>query len=580
MIKSEIIKILKEVGVKSEIELSKPPDSRMGDLALACFELAKNPPAGGGKNPAKVAEELVSAILTRRLAGKDLNSSVPSQNDSDFVLNNVKAFGPYVNFYINPKYLAEQILSTQNSELRTQNSRIMVEFACPNTHKAFHIGHLRNITTGESIVRILEAVGHQVIRVNYQGDVGMHIAKCLYGIKEKYGEQIYKHENDSPEQKAKLLGEVYAYGSQEFEDNEMARQEVIEFNDKIYSQDKSIKKLYKTTRRWSLEYFDSVYKRVGSHFDRFYFESEVFDSGIKLVKKFLKKQIFELGEGGAVIFPGSKYGLHERVFINSKGFPTYEAKEMALGKLQFKEYKPGKILHVVAKEQTEYFKVAFKALESVVPNSKGREFHLVYGWVDLKTGKMSSRTGKVVLGEWLLDSVKNEVKKLMSKNDKEKVDEATAEKIAIAAVKYSFLKTGIKNDIKFDLEESVSLSGDSGPYLLYIVARIKSILEKNINQNLELRIENLEVQAEEKMLLFKLSEFDEVVQRAAENYDPSQIAKYLFDLAQSFNSFYEHCPVLKAKDEEKSFRLALIRKIATVMEKGLYLLGIESVERM
>ncbi|MFA6427760.1 MAG: arginine--tRNA ligase [Candidatus Magasanikbacteria bacterium] len=573
-IKKEIEKILRKVGVTTEVELSSPPKPEMGDLAFGCFGIAKEL----GKNPAEMATEIVQKI--ERLKGCK-------------IIDEVKAFGPYVNFYLNAQELAKVVL--QDEEVGKNNlgngKRVMVEFAHPNTHKAFHIGHLRNITTGESVVRILENAQYDVVRANYQGDVGMHIAKCLYGILQTQNSKLKTQNFDKLKtinEKVEFLGKAYAAGSKAFEESEDAKKEIVEINEKIYSHDSSIKETYETTREWSLEYFDNIYKRVGSHFDRLYFESETFARGVEIVHKHLKTGVFKESEG-AIIFEGSKHGLHDRVFINSKGFPTYEAKDLALAELQFKEYKPEAIYHVVAREQSEYFKVMFRALESTLPESKGKEHHMVYGWVSLKDGKMSSRLGNVVLGEALIDEVKNHIKEIMGES-KVKDKEEVAEKVAIGAIKYAFLKTGVSNDIQFDMKESISTTGDSGPYLLYIVARIKSILRKNQDtRNKKFKISNLksldpdsgfQIFDVEKKLLMRLGRFDETTELAAEELDPSKIAQYLFSLAQDFNTFYHDCPVLQAEETVRNFRLSLIQTVEKVMTRGLYLLGIETVEEM
>lgn len=561
-IREQIVKILNESDIKGEIALTAPPNPELGDLALACFGLAKEKK----KNPMEVAKELAGKIKVEGLLAK------------------VEATGPYINFYLNSQKLAELVLSEMaakdfgKSDLGT-GRKVMVEFAHPNTHKAFHIGHLRNIITGESIVRILANASYQVIRANYQGDVGMHIAKCLYGIL-----QIQNSKTEIAK-RVKFLGEAYASGSKAFEADERAKEEIADINEKIYSQDESIKEIYQTTRQWSLDYFDHIYQRLDTHFDRLYFESEVFAKGKEIVLKFLDKGVFKKSQG-AIIFAGSKYGLHDRVFINSKGFPTYEAKDMRLAEMQFGEYNPEKIIHVVGKEQAEYFKVIFKALEFTLPQSQGKEYHLNYGWVTLKEGKMSSRTGQVILGEWLLDEVAKKVNEIMRESELNKKEkEEVVKAVALAAVKYAFLKTGVKNDIKFDFEESVSLNGDSGPYLLYIVARIQSILRKSetLNSksktNPKFKIPNV-IDVSEKKLLLRLSEFPEVAEKSAIEYDPSKIARYLFELAQNFNGFYDQCPVLSASAEVKIFRLQLIKAVENVMVKGLNLLGISPVERM
>ncbi len=565
--KEAIIKLLTQAGVTGPIEFTIPPKPEMGDLCFPCFEIAK----AQKRNPVEVAKELESGML----------------NLEPGMLEQVKAVGPYVNFWLNGSAVAKEILAgiekagkKYGVHSEGKKHRVMVEFAHPNTHKAFHIGHLRNIITGESIVRLLENEGYKVIRANYQGDVGMHIAKCLWGVS-RMMDEYESVKKLSLSERAAFLGRAYAKGSQAFEESETVKVEIVEFNDKIYSDDRSIRSLYKTTRKWSLEYFNTIYKRVGSHFDRLYFESETYKQGIAIVQKFVEKGVFRTSEG-AIIYPGSEHGLHDRVFINSKGFPTYEAKDVALAALQFKEYKPERIIHVVAREQTEYFKVVFRAIEDTLPASKGKEFHLSYGWVQLKEGKMSSRTGNVVLGEWLLDEAEKGVLEA-AKESTVKGNSSDTKKIALAAVKYGFLKTGVHNDIAFDIHDAVNLMGDSGPYLLYIVARIKSILRKEPKAKSQKpkvkQFPNL-IEPLEKQLLLKLAEYPDATRRAAEDLDPSQIAKYLFDLAQTFNTFYHACPVLQAEGDVRVFRLRLIRAVEQVMERGLRLLGIETVVEM
>ncbi len=579
MLRDAITKILSNIGINN-VELTVPPRSEMGDLSFACFGLAKE----WKKSPAEAALELKSKIPAKG------GSASGGKNQKSKIIERIENIGPYVNFFLNPAVLAREVLAMAGKKDFGQSKigrgqKIMVEFAHPNTHKAFHIGHLRNITTGESLARIFTNAGYKVVRANYQGDVGLHIAKCLYGIlkitnsKLQIPNKFQIPKFKTIDERVKFLGEAYAAGHKAYEESAEAKKEIEAINEKIYSKNKEIKKLYKETRKWSLEYFNKIYQRVGVKFDRLYFESETFERGKKLVLANLKKGIFKESEG-AIIFEGEKYGLHNRVFITGKGLPTYEAKDVALAETQMKEYKPDAIFHVVAREQTAYFQVLFKALEMIFPAIKGKESHLLYGWVSLKEGKMSSRAGNVVLGEWLLDTVKEKIAEVMKEHEIKNRDEVV-EKVAVAAVKYMFLRTGASNDIVFGLEESVSLTGDSGPYLLYIVARIKSILRKLGIRNWKLEIAAVDsVQSAEKKLLLDLSNFPEITEAAAAVCDPSKIAHYLLDLAQDFNNFYNGCPVLQSEGATRDFRLALIKVVADTMTRGLYLLGIEAVEEM
>jgi arginyl-tRNA synthetase len=511
----------------------------------------------------------------------------------------------FINIYFSVAKLSNQLTRVTNEEKsygvkqnqhpKSPPKRIMVEFAHPNTHKAFHIGHLRNITTGESIVRLLESQGNEVIRANYQGDVGMHIAKCLYGILHTQNSTQVLDENRklSTKEKVEFLGKAYAAGSAAFEKDDKAKIEIGEINKQIYAKDPAIYPLYLETRQWSLDYFDSIYKRLGTHYDRFYFESETYQTGKKYVEEGLEKGIFEKSEG-AIIFPGEKFGLHNRVFITSEGNSTYEAKDMGLGRLQFDEYHPDLVIHCVGPEQEGYFKVMFEALGQLFPDTKGKEKHLVYGWVKLKQGKMSSRLGNVVLGEWLLDESKQQICNILqgSKTKGIELDSNTikgkteiqkiAEAAAVSAVKYSFLKVGTTQEVSFDFAESINFNGDSGPYLLYSYARCKSVLRKASEQSKQIQSlalnSNYLFNPEEHAVARLILQYPDVVTEAADNLSPSRLCTYLYDLAQAFNLFYAKHKIIG--NDNQSFRLILTAATAQVLQNGLYLLGIPTVERM
>ncbi len=503
----------------------------------------------------------------------------------------------------------KELVSYASYGAKLQESKtIMVEFAHPNTHKAFHIGHLRNITTGESIVRLLEAVGKKVIRANYQGDVGMHIAKALYGLLH------ICHINDRTEdvkgvqESVALLSRAYAAGNKAYEDDPTAKAAIERMNKQIYQKDPEIYGLYQKTRQWSLDYFDTIYKRVGSRFDRYYFESEVYEAGRTYVLEGLKQGLFEESEG-AVIFPGEKYGLHNRVFITRDGNTTYEGKDVGLARLQFDEYKPDCVIHVVGPEQAGYFQVVFEALAQLFPDTRGREYHLIYGWVKLKRGKMSSREGNVVLGEWLLDEAEKEIQTIIDQGERGSKAagehrEDIARKAAVAAVKYAFLRVSTKQEIAFDLAESVSFDGDSGPYLQYTYARCRSVIRKAGGFSVD-DLDFVDNQGagilnpEERTVARLIIRFPEVVEDAAYNFAPNALCAYLFALAQAFNVFYAKHSILENrglnKDQKGSrneprishleprtsnLRLALTAATAQVLKNGLTLLGIETLEQM
>ncbi len=563
-IETQLKTLLETVGIAGDVVFSKPPKSDMGDYALPCFELSKK----DGVNPAEYAKELAEKI----------------QSAAHPLIQEAKAFGPYVNFFLHAQEVARLVLETIDDQCNTYGSHTIgngqtyvFEFAHPNTHKAFHIGHLRNIITGESLSRIFENAGYTIHRVNYQGDVGMHIAKCLWAIQELHDEFVLVQKGTLDE-KIAFLGKAYAYGSQSFEERPEVQEAVKQYNANIYTNREAVEPIYSETRAWSLSYFDRIYARVGTQFERFYFESEVFARGKELVEEYLTKGVFQKSDG-AVIFPGSQYGLHDRVFLNSQGFPTYEGKEVGLAELQFSDYTADRIVHITGSEQSPYFSVVFKAIEHVFPHTANKEKHVTYGWVRLKEGKMSSRLGNVVLGEQLLGVVEELIGAHMAERDMPHKQEVIAA-IASASIKYAFLKVQVDKDIAFDMEESVSTTGDSGPYVLYIIARMNTLLKNEQADTSSVSIPH-QLHDEEKQLLLVLAAFPKVTNLAREEYNPSHIANYLYDIAKQCNRFYEHCPVLKEENSDlRAFRLQLLTHVRMVMNRGLGLLGISSVDEM
>jgi arginyl-tRNA synthetase len=587
MIQEQIIKdltkALKTLRLPVEkLKLEHPENPEHGDyatnVALATF---KQRPKSMGEtaSPFDLANKIVN---TWRLAG------LPEY------LAKIEVVQPgFINLWLKNELLSAEIAEVlkekddygKQKKAKKDKKGMMFEYAHPNTHKQFHIGHLRTASLGESFSRMYEALGYSVYRVNYQGDVGLHVAKCLWGVK-KLGAKKKK----TLQAKIEFLAQAYVAGNKAYDQSEKAKKEIIEINQKVYQQDPEIIKLWKETRQWSLDYFNEIYKRLLTKFDRFYFEHEVAEPGRELVLKFLQKGVFQKSEG-AIIFPGEKYGLHNRVFITQTGLPTYEAKDMALARLQFSEYKIEQCVHVVGPEQKDYFGVIFKALEQVVPEAAGKEKHLSYGWVRLKEGKMSSREGTLVEFNWFLDKVKEEIFKILqankeySKEEKEKI----AEIVAIGAVKYSILKYSPGTEIQFDIKESINLEGDSGPYLQYTFARTQSVLRKagerlassKLASSLELNASRYTLNPEEISLMRTLYKFPEIVQEAGENFAPNLLCNFLYDLAQKYNLFYNKHSILKAaKPEQVEFRLALTAAVGQVLKNGLSLLGIEAPERM
>jgi arginyl-tRNA synthetase len=461
-------------------------------------------------------------------------------------------------------------------------SKIMVEYAHPNTHKEMHIGHMRTLITGEAVARILQKNGATVFRANYQGDIGPHVAKAIWGLQKlivERGIDLDEAEKLSFSDRAHLLGEGYILGSREYE---TSKEEIDKLNKELYEKNVDKMDIYDRTRRWSLDYYKSFYDRFGTSFDRLFFESEVAQEGKRLVQENVGK-VFERSDG-AIIFDGEKYGLHKRVFLTKDGNPTYEGKEMALGYLQFKTFPFDRCIHVVANEQSGYFSVVIKAMEVMDKLFEGREFHLAMGMVNLVGRKMASRTGDILTVDSLIDEIKSMARELI------KLDGVTdheigeiSEAVALAAIKYSVLKTNPELNVAFDPKQSVSLDGSSGPYLQYTYARCRSVLAKakmNLNQ-VDFGSYKEQLLPEERQVVCRIFRYKEVIEEAGAKLSPNVIAAYLHELASVFNNFYNQHSILTAdKRSVIEFRLGITKAVSEVIKNGLDDLGIKTIDRM
>lgn len=575
-IKSSIKNAVHALGISaSDIHLEHPADETHGDFStnIAMQLFPKRSDFGRSdlkdvKNPRDFAQ----IIATELIKNSDLAKSV----------SKIEVAGPgFINFWLSEKYLAEVVTSIGQDKLDIPsyhfgtNKKVMVEFAHFNTHKAVHIGHVRNITLGESLARILETLSNKVVRVSYGGDVGLHIAKCLYGIRRSKLDIYYS--DLSLDEKIELLAKSYTEGNNAYEDDEEAKREIIQINKQIYEKHPDIVPLWEETKKWSIDQFDRIYKRVDSVFDRLYYESEVFEKGLELSYDALEKGILTKSDG-AIIFNGDPYHLHTRVFVTGEENPTYEGKELGIADLETHDHPDlDLIIHAVAPEQASFFGVTFKVEELLDEKRyKGKQFHWSYGYVRLTSGKMSSRKGTIIKGEWLFDEVKRRV--LTAYKD---VDEASAETIAMGAVKYSMIKIDARQDISFDIDQSISLEGNSGPYIQYAYARARSILRKSGVGTTLPHYHGAQITNEELLLLRTLYTFSEVVYEAGKSMSPNLIANYLFDLAQKFNLFYQKVPILGSDDSDmRNQRLALTDATSKIIQKGLYLLGIKTLEKM
>ncbi len=569
MLKQQVLEDLKEV-VKdlgfptTDIVISIPKNSTFGDyttnlaLQLAKLEGAKgkqpaSQSAKRGESPVEIAKQIVSHL-----------------GDISYLSKIEVAGSGFINFFIKDKELIKNADGLDMLQKSDNSQKVFIEYGHVNPLKEIHIGHLRTFILGESICRIYGALGHKVFRANYQGDIGLHIAKAIWGIK-KFG---LPGKELNLEEKAKFLGQAYAEGNKFYEEDLIIKKEIDQINTDLYKKDPSLKEIYTLAREWSLQYFEPIYTLLGVKYDRCFFESEVFERGKQIVLDNVGK-IFE-ENAGAVIFPGEKYGLHTRVFITTAGNPTYEGKDMGLAEFEYDTFNYDQSIHVVASEQEGYFQVIFKAMELIFPYLKGKKYHLSYGIVDLKEGKMSSRTGNVITVNDLYHVVSEKVRELI-KQSKIHIDQQVVRMVSLGAIKFSYLKFSPRPNMVFDLEESVSLEGDSGPYIQYTYARIQSVL-RNAKREESRGFEDIELDPEERAILRSLLYFQETVEQSAATLHPNLLASYLVELARYYNLFYQKSRIIGSEKED--FRLKLSEEVGKVLGKGLSLLGIDSPERM
>jgi arginyl-tRNA synthetase len=571
-----IQKALEAEGIQDTVvHVGIPTDQKHGDYTSnVAMVVARKI----GKNPLEIAEGIKGTLSEMAVSGiRDIQVVKPG----------------FLNFWLDQEFiitrLNDRATEKGHTELPREPKKVMVEFTDPNPFKEFHIGHLYSNIVGESLSRLLEAEGDAVWRVTYQGDVGLHVAKSVWGMIKKMGEEkvtIADLAKNSLNDRVKFMGAAYALGSTHYAEDPGIKEEINQINKRVYAviageKDAEITELYTKGRQWTLEYFDTIYARLGSIFKKNYFESVAGPIGLALVKDHIKDGIFKESEG-AIIFEGEKYGLHNRVFVNSLGLPTYEAKDLGLPPTKYKDFAYDESIIITADEQSAYFTVVLKALSIINPELAAKTRHIAHGVVDIKDAdgkrmKMSSRTGNVLTGEWLLDTAKEKIQTAYPD-----MDENTAEKVAIGAVKYALLKSSIGKNIEFSFDESISFEGNSGPYLQYTFVRTQSILRKAdyTIQSSKHTINPFhdDLSDEEVVLLRTLFQFEDVIAQATADLAPSHIATYLFDLCQKFNNFYQKHKIIES--EQKVFRIGLVTIVGETIKKGLDLLGIPVPEKM
>lgn len=539
-------------GVGVNVELTRP-DEQFGDYATnVALQLARQL----DKKPRELAEQLADYLHEKLGKG---------------VVSEVSVAGPgFLNLRLSDAALWKLTQAVVPQTLAGQT--VVAEYSDPNPFKVLHAGHLYTSVVGDAMANLLQLAGGDVHRVNFGGDVGLHVGRTMWAILGRLeGEHPEKLAEVPKDKRAEWLSQAYIEGTNEYEDSDFARQEIIKLNKRVYhlhetdDHDSPFAQIYWTTRQWSYDYFDAFYARIGSKFEKYYPESATATIGLETVRGHIP-QIFEESEG-AIVFRGDKYGLHTRVFINSEGIPTYEAKDIGLVMKKWEDYHFDRSVVITGNEQMQYMEVVLKAIEQFAPALAEGTSHYTHGMVKMKGGvKMSSRKGNILRAVDVIDAAAAASRAATGKDNDDAV---------LGAIKYAFLRQRLGGDIIYDPEESVAIEGNSGPYLQYAHARARSILKKadkgehKTDQTLE---------ASERSLLRKISEYPEVLEKAVHELMPHHICTYLYELAQIFNRFYEKNRVID--DPRQSLRLQLVTSYANTLKQGLKLLGIEAPDHM
>ncbi|MCB9806004.1 arginine--tRNA ligase [Candidatus Nomurabacteria bacterium] len=567
-IKKLIKNALKNLNLSQiEFTIEHPTDFSHGDYAV-------NVAIVGAKEAGKNPQELASDIKA------ELENNLPE------TIEKVEIAGPgFLNFFLSKKFFENALKRVVNEEneygknTRLKDQKIIFEYTDLNPFKSFHIGHLMPNAIGEALARLAEANGAEVKRANYQGDIGLHVAKAIWGMKQNLS--ALPKDDDSLTEKVDFLGSSYSFGASQYEKDEEAKNEIVEINKKLFAKsDNELNELYKKGKEWSLQSFEILYRVLGTTFDYYLFESETADIGKKIVEEGLEKGIFEKSEE-AIVYKGEKKGLHTRVFLTSEGLPTYEAKDLGLARMKDDKFDYDKSVIITANEQKEYFKVVFAAMEEMMPEIREKTEHITFGLLQLSSGKMSSRLGNVITASSLIADVVKKVKEKMSGRDfDEDFKDLVALAVTVGAIKYSILKQTPGKNIVFDFEKSISFEGDSGPYLQYTHTRALSVLEKakglslvdlNVKQPSDWQVTNLE------KILYQMPE---VIKDSFEDRGPQKLVKYLIEVSAEFNSFYGNQKIVDENDEHSAYRVVITHAVATIIKNGLYILGIPVPSKM
>lgn len=534
--------IVKELfGIEVEIKLTRP-ESQFGDYAT---NVALQLTSKLEKPPREIAESIARGL----------------RETNEF--SEVQVAGPgFINLRLSDA--ATLGLLKKKPHLSRAGQTVVIETNNPNPFKAMHIGHAFNAVLGDTIANLLAVSGAGVQRVSYHGDVGLHVGKSMYSLL-KYADGDFSKIEQIPESEHNsFMSKMYAEGSKAYKDDEAASKEIDELAQESFAPKSELySQIYELCKKWSFEQIDATVARLGNQptVARF-LESLADTKGVEVVKANVP-DIFQESDG-ALIFRGSAYGAFDNAFVASNGRGLYAARDLGLMLLKNDLFHPDKSYVITGGEQAAYFKGVIAAASLLWPERKDQTINIPTGLVKLSTGKMSSRDGDVVEIAWLFD----EFKKAIEARGGDANDDIVA-----GALRYQFLKVKIGSDVVFDVNEAVSLTGNTGSYLQYAHARACSILGKT-----DLHEPLSTVKSEDRALIRKLTEYSDIIERASNDIEPHVIGTYLFELAQEFNRYYEVNKIIGSDDE--AHRVALTRTYVDCLKAGLTILGIHAPDTM
>ena len=581
---TSVLSLYEDKNIRDLVTVEETKKDFEGDLTLVVFSLLKF----SKKSPEETADFVGEYILKNTPYFENYNI--------------VKGF---LNLIIKQKYwlvLFKKWLSEDNYGFITKptGQLFMVEYSSPNTNKPLHLGHLRNIFLGDSVVSLLKAVGHKVVKTQIINDRGIHICKSMVAWK--------LHGNGETPDSINLKGDhlvgkyyvlfdkIYKEEIQNLIDNGVSEKEakvkapiLIEAKKMLISwenEDSEVRALWREMNGWVYKGFEKTYRNLGVNFDKLYYESDTYQLGKEVVKTGDTKNIFYSKEDGSIWCDLSEDKIDDKLLVRSDGTSVYMTQDIGTAVQRYLDYpKLSGIIYTVGNEQNHHFKVLFKILEKLNYSWSSKCFHLSYGMVELPSGKMKTREGTVVDADDLMkDMIQTATKateekgKLEGYTEEEKVE--INRMVGMAALKYFLLRVDPKKGMVFNPEESIDFNGNTGPFILFNCVRIKSLIRKYNSSDFE-GVVVREVSDKEKALISKLNDYEKVLEQAGENYNPALIANYSYELAKEYSQFYASHYILNEGNEDlKKFRLNLSNQVGRFLEKALNLLGIEVPERM